>query len=152
MDLVADDGFLRNRRRPNRQHNPERKVRMSTLTTHLMTADMLIERFPAIKIRTLKHWLQVDPAGLSLALCVESGESRFSMTSMPSSSGYATQRARVERGSTLMQKIHYARPIRGRDGLWLRCGRPFVDSEGVVPWRRSRAGIVSGTLRGNYPG
>lgn len=34
---------------------------MSTLTTKLMTAEMLYERFPALKKRTLQHWLQVDP-------------------------------------------------------------------------------------------
>lgn len=39
-----------------------------------------------------------------------------------------------------MQKIHYARPIRGRDGLWLRCGRPFVDSE----WSRTLAQVTCG--------
>jgi hypothetical protein len=50
---------------------------MSTLTAHLMTASMLIEQFPAIKLRTLKHWLQVDPDDFRARCVVKVGKKIF---------------------------------------------------------------------------
>lgn len=50
---------------------------MSTLTASLLTAAMLYQRFPALKKRTLQHWLQVDPQDFRSRCVVKVGKVMF---------------------------------------------------------------------------